>query len=494
MNQESLAKSIQGDLLVHGDPGFDAARAVWNAMVDRRPRLIVRCRSVADVQAAVRAGRDLNLEIGVRCGGHSVLGLGVPQDGLMIDLTPMAAVRVDPIKKRAWVQGGALLGALDRASQLHGLATTAGNVSHTGVGGLTLGGGMGWLARQHGLSCDNVLSFELVTATGDVAHASQSENRELFWGLRGGGGNFGVVTEFEFQLHEVPRPTLVKQLSFPVETAGSVLRAWRDLSAEAPRQATFTASLAGDQNVITVGFVWVGHPEAGGPVPSMKPLGRPLTESLGEMSYVDLQRVDDTPQGHALRRYSKGHYFRELSDDAIEALLESRTQQPLEGLPNIGLQAYGGAIADVPDQDTAFTFRDTAFEYVAGSRWTDPAEDDKRIGLARRTAAALDPLARGQYVNTLSDEGAEGVRRAYPPDKLARLTALKDKYDPENVFHLNHNVRPSGSTTISLAEAAADQNDADDDHQRCGGVLHRPLGQKATKTVTDADRQGRHRP
>jgi len=222
-----------------------------------------------------------------------------------------------------------------------------------------------------------------------------------------------------------------------------VLRTWRDLSAEAPRQATFTAGLAGDQDVVTVGFVWVGHPAAGRPLPSMRALGKPLSERVVELSYVGLQQIDDTPRGHAQRRYWKGHYLREFSDDAIEALLQSRTDSPTGGLPNVGLQAYGGAIAEVPDRETAFAFRDTAYEYVAASRWTDPAEDDTRIALARRTAAALDPFARGQYVNTLSDEGAEGVRRAYPPDKLARLTALKDKYDPQNVFHLNHNIRPS---------------------------------------------------
>src|SRR5438105_13328494 len=203
MNAERLAKSLDGDVLLPGDPGYDTARAVWNAMVDRRPRLIARCRSVRDVQAAVRTARDLNLEIGVRCGGHSVVGLAIPDDGLMIDLTPMGAVRVDPIQKRAWVQGGALLGALDRATQTHGLATTAGNVSHTGVGGLTLGGGMGWLARQLGLACDNLEACTVVTADGRVVRASESENPDLLWGLRGGGGNFGIVTEFEFRLHPI---------------------------------------------------------------------------------------------------------------------------------------------------------------------------------------------------------------------------------------------------------------------------------------------------
>jgi hypothetical protein len=281
----------------------------------------------------------------------------------------------------------------------------------------------------------------MVTADGEVVRASQTENADLYWGLRGGGGNFGIVTEFEFRLHEVGTAALLTELSFPIDAADSVLRTWRELAAAAPRQATFTAGLPGDQELVIVGFVWVGPPPAGRPLPSMKPFGTPLSERVVELSYVDLQRIDDTPQGHHLRRYWKGHYLRELSDAAIEALLRSRTSSA--GLPGIGLQAYGGAIAEVPDQDTAFAFRDTAFEYVAASSWEDPAEDGGRIALARRTAAALDPFARGQYVNTLSDEGAEGVRRAYPPDKLERLTALKDKYDPENVFHLNHNIRPS---------------------------------------------------
>ena len=225
---------LDGTLLLPGEPGFDDARTVWNAMVDRRPRVIVRCASVRDVVGAVRAARELDLEIGVRSGGHGVLGLAVPDGGLMIDLTPMGAASVDPERRRARVQGGALLSALDGEAHRHGLATTAGNVSHTGVGGLALGGGMGWLARQHGLTCDNVVSFELVTAAGTVLRASETEHPELFWGLRGGGGNFGVVTEFEFGLHPVGPYALVALYTFPVEDALPVFRRWRDLNAEAP--------------------------------------------------------------------------------------------------------------------------------------------------------------------------------------------------------------------------------------------------------------------
>ncbi len=222
------------DILRPGDAAYDQARTVWNAMVDNHPALIVRCRETYDVVSAVAMARREGLEIGVRSGGHSVVGLAVPEGGLMIDLSPMGEVRVDPEQRRAWVQGGALLGALDAATQPYDLATTAGNVSHTGVGGLTLGGGMGWLAREHGLSCDNVISFEVVTANGEVVRASADENTELFWGLRGGGGNFGIVTEFEFQLHVTGTRALSAEYDFPVADAAATVARWRDLSLDAP--------------------------------------------------------------------------------------------------------------------------------------------------------------------------------------------------------------------------------------------------------------------
>jgi FAD/FMN-containing dehydrogenase len=405
-------------------------------MVDRRPALIARCSETADVVAAVALARREGLEIGVRCGGHSVAGHAVPEGGLMIDLTPMGGVRVDPERRRAWVQGGALLGALDAATQPYGLATTAGNVSHTGVGGLTLGGGMGWLAREYGLACDNVLSFEVVTAAGEVVRASAAENSELFWGLRGGGGNFGVVTEFEFELHDTGTRALAVELDFPAAEAARAMACWRDLALAGPRRATYTASI-GDGGA-TLGFVWVGDPEAGREhARSLEVLGAPVERRVVEQSYVDLQRRDDTPQGHALRRYMKGHYLPALPDAAIEALL---SHDPSTGA---SLQTHGGAIADVPEDATAFGHRGTAFEYVGATRWTDPAEDAARTATVRASAARLEAFASGTYVNVLGDDGASGVRRAYPPQVLARLTALKDAVDPENVFHLNQNIRPS---------------------------------------------------
>jgi FAD/FMN-containing dehydrogenase len=435
---------LDGELLLPGDDGYDDARTVWNAIVDRRPRMIVRCASVDDVVTAVRSARELGLEIGIRCGGHSVLGLAVPDGGMMIDLTPMGGVRVDPVRRRAWVQGGALLGALDSATQRHGLATTAGNVSHTGVGGLTLGGGMGWLARKYGLACDNVVSFEVVTADGSVVHASAIERPELYWALRGGGGNFGIVTEFEFQLHPVGTEALSAAYTFPLDRALPALRRWRDLNAEAPREATFEAGVGGDGQV-QMGFVWVGDPSRGRKlVRAMRSLGRPDAEKVEELSYLELQTRIDTVGRHALRRYSKGHYLPELPDEALEAfLLRGGSSGREDNLPNVGLTAYGGAIADVPDEATAFSHRGTLFEFGTGTRWTDPGEDQERMAGARRSAAAMEPFASGVYVNVLSDEGAEGVRRAYSPEKLARLTAVKDIYDPANVFHLNQNIPPT---------------------------------------------------
>ena len=442
-----LAGSLDGSVVLPGDPAYDETRTIWNAIVDRRPELIVRCASVRDVVTAVRTARERDLEIGVRCGGHSAAGHAVPDGGLMVDLSPMRAVLVDPGERRAVVQGGALLGALDRATQEYGLAVTAGNVSHTGVGGLTLGGGMGWLARQAGLACDNVVSFEVVTADGDVLRASQDEHPDLYWALRGGGGNFGVVAEFEFRLHDTGTRALSVEVDFPVEQAAATLRGWRDLSASAPREATFTSGIGG--GVVTLGFVWVGDPAAGETsVPDIRGLGRPSTERVVPLSYVELQSRDDVVDGHARRRYSKGHYFRELTDEIIDTMVAVTEVGPYA--PGVGLQAYGGAIADVPEDDTAFSHRDTAFELGASTGWTDPSEDGVRIESARSYAATLEPFATGVYVNLRGDEGAAGVRRAYTPEKLARLTAVKDTYDPQNVFHLNQNIRPSSAATVGF--------------------------------------------
>jgi FAD binding domain/Berberine and berberine like len=435
-------------------------------MVDRRPALIARCTSVDDVVAAVRHGRESGLEIGVRSGGHGVLGLCVPEGGLMIDLSPMGDVRVDPDRRRAWVGGGALLRSLDQATEPHGLATTAGNVSHTGVGGLSLGGGMGWLARQFGLSCDNVETYTLVTADGEVLRASATDHPDLFWGLRGGGGNFGVVTEFEFRLHPTTGRALIADLYFDLgqPAARAAVRAWRERLHDAPRPATLTSDVitAGDapflpeslhgRPVVTVGFVWVGEMADGRRyLDEFRRIGTADAESVDEMRYIDLQSIGDERHHHGLRRYSAGHYLTELTDSAIDAYLSRGI--PTNGgstdaamLPGGGLQGYGGAIAEVGDTDSAFSHRETLVEFFAGSTWADATEDAVRMSGARAWAAALAPFSSGTYVNVIADPGEEGVGRAYHAAQLERLAEIKRTYDPDNVFHLNQNIRPAAPT------------------------------------------------
>jgi FAD/FMN-containing dehydrogenase len=464
-NVASLRRGFAGRVLLPDGAGYNQARRVWNAMVDRRPAVIARCAGTADVAAAVRFGRGRGLEIGVRGGGHNIAGLAVPAGGLMIDLSLMGAVRVDPGRRRGWVQGGALLGTLDRAAQSSGLATTAGNVSHTGVGGLTLGGGMGWLARQFGLACDNVARFELVSADGEILHASETENRDLFWGLRGGGGNFGIVTEFEFHLHPTAAAALTADLFYAPRDAPQALRRWRDLIASAPPRATLTAwaGAAGDwpflppglrgRPMVSVGYVWTGDPDHGQALlPALRGGTRPVAEQTQRLTYLQLQSIDDDAQAPGQRRYWKGHYLREFGDDAIGAFVSCGARDG-DGqidpalLASGDLQAYGGAIAAVGHGETAFSHRDALIEFVARAGWTDPAEDQARISIARQYGAAIEPYASGAYVNDLTDEGAEGVRRAYGTGQMPRLASLKDRYDPHNIFHLNHNIPADRPTT-----------------------------------------------
>jgi FAD/FMN-containing dehydrogenase len=466
MTDVSTIRGFAGEIVEPGHAAYDTHREVWNAMVDRRPALIARCASADDVAAAIRHGRDAGLDIAVKCGGHSVLGLSVPEGGLMIDLTPMGDVRVDPARRRARVQGGALLRSLDRKTDPHGLATTAGNVSHTGVGGLTLGGGMGWLARQFGLACDNVESYTVVTADGQTVRATATESPDLFWGLRGGGGNFGVVTEFEFRLHPTTGQALVADLYFdPFDaTAVAALRAWRDLLPDAPREATLTSDTmtAGPapflspsyhgRPVVTAGFAWVGDMvEARHYLETFRrAIPAPVAETVEEMRYVELQSIGDERHHHGLRRYSAGHYLTEFNDAAIDAYLArgipSGASEPDWALmPGGGFQAYGGAIAEVGEDESAFSHRKTLIEYFSGATWADPAEDAERMARARAWAATIAPYSSGVYVNVISDPGSEGVGRAYNSAGLARLADLKRKYDPDNVFHLNQNIRPAAT-------------------------------------------------
>lgn len=434
----SLPATFEGDVLVPGSPDYDVARAVWNGAVDRRPAYVVRCAGTDDVRSAVRVARDLGLPLGVRGGGHSAAGWAVPDGGLMIDLSRMRGVDVDPEARTAQVQGGALLGSLDAATQPYGLATTAGIVSHTGIGGLALGGGVGWLGRQVGLTCDNALAYEVVTAEGELVRATADEHPDLFWGLRGGGGNFGVVTRFDLTLHDVGTQALVAEVDLDPERGLDALRTWLARSDDAPRRATlFAEVLAG--GLLTLGFVWVGAPDDAAPLLSeLDGLGTVLARRVTPISYLDLQRQSDVGSAHGFRRYAKSHYVRELPDAALEAFLAHTGSD----VGAASLIAYGGAIADVDPGATAFAHRDARFEYDVGAKWQDRADDERIAATCRGLAATIEPWSVGVYVNALGTEGDAGVHRAYGATTYARLQQVKSVWDPDNVFRLNQNIPP----------------------------------------------------
>ena len=437
---------LDGHLLRPGDESYDQARTIWNAMVDRRPAMIVRAASVADVVTAVRTARDLGLEIGVRCGGHSGAGHAVPDGGLMIDLTPLGGVRVDPVRRRAWVRGGALLGALDRAAQAHGLATTAGNVSHTGVGGLTLGGGMGWLARQYGLACDNVESYQVVTAAGEVVRASRDEHPDLFWGLRGGGGNFGIVTEFEFRLHPAGTRTLVAEYDFPLDKAFAALRAGATSTPRhrGRRRSPRRSARAGGPPSASCGRAtrrraartcrrcvrWAARTR---PASTRCPMWscRPARTRCRATPTAATRRA--TTCGPCRTRRSR------RSCRAAPAPAPARTTCSRE--PACRPTAARSTTCPTRTRRSATGARSSSGARAPGGPTRPRTSRGSRP--PARAAAALAPFASGVYVNAVGDEGAAGVRRAYPAAKLAKLTTLKDAYDPDNVFHLNANIRPS---------------------------------------------------
>jgi len=453
----ALKQHITGTVLQAGDNAYDEARTIWNAMIDRHPLAIVRCANTADVVAALQFARANNLDISVHCGGHSIAGHSVIEAGIMIDLSPMNTVTVDPQAKRARVAGGALLGALDKAAQAHGLATTAGNVSHTGVGGLTLAGGMGWLARQFGLACDNLVSCEVVLADGSVVRASKTEHPDLFWGLRGGGGNFGIVTEFVFQLHEIDNRSLFVECYFDMAQAPAAFRKWRDMLPGAPRNVTLTAWMGtgGTQTFLpeafqnkplaNTGFVWIGDPADGRRYLEQFLEGlQPIAQNVKEMSYLELQTIDDSPESHGIRRYWKGYYLDEISDEALDTLLS----RPEVGQPEMGkslstsLQAYGGAIAETSLEESSYGHRRAAAEVVNHVRWTNPDEDDRYMDLARRYARSLEPFASGSYIHSVKDDAQSPADSVYSDDLYQRLVEVKRQYDPENIFRHNVNIDP----------------------------------------------------
>lgn len=439
----AIGAGLSGTVIRRGDASYDQARRVWNGMVDRSPEIIVRCATTADVVAAVNFARDKGLVLAVRGGGHNAAGLGVCDDGLVIDLSPMRAVKVDTAQRIAYVQGGALWRDLDAATHPHGLATTGGLISTTGVGGLTLGGGLGWLMRKHGLACDNVLAVEIVTADGQVRRASATENPDLFWAVRGGGGNFGVVTSFEFRLH--PVSTLYAgMLVFPGPRAPEVLRTYRDVAMNAGDELTVFAGLmtSPDGHPIIAIFPAYNGPvkQAEAAVKPFRDLG-PVADQVSEMPYPALQSMLDDGFPSGLHVYWRSDFLKGLPDEALDMLVDrfSAITSPLSALL---IEQFGGAVARVPADETAFAQRDALFNLAIISRWADPATATTHIDWAKKTSDVARPFASGGvYVNYLGAEGADRVRAAYGA-KYDRLVAVKQKYDPKNLFSVNQNIQP----------------------------------------------------
>lgn len=458
---EAVRDQVRGDVLGHGDRGYDEARTVWNAMIEREPAVIVRCAGTADVVAAVNCARDLDLLVSVKGGGHNVAGNAVCDGGLMIDLSPMNGVRIDPIAKTARVGAGATWGDVDHEAQHFGLATTGGIVSTTGVAGLTLGGGLGYLARTYGLAHDNVRSMDVVTADGEFVRASETTNADLFWGMRGGGGNFGIATSFEFDLHAVGPELLSLRCLYPVEAAPEVLRVYREFMAEAPNEVqAYAAFVQGcpelglpeqfhGRTFFTLAGVYVGDVATG--IDVLQPLrdaGDPLADMTQPMPYLEHQRRLDDAYVEGYRNYWKSNVYTELSDAFIETVMEYVDPIPSR-LTMVFFEWMGGAIAEADHDATAFPHRDKAFAFTAAPRWNDPGRDDELIAWCRDLHEAVVPYsADGVYVNYLDGDEAERVRSAYG-DRYDRLVDLKGKWDPENLFRMNQNITPTGGEEAS---------------------------------------------
>ena len=450
----ALETSFRGQLVRPGDSGYDEHRKVWNGSIDRSPALIARCAGVADVIAAMRFARDSGLRVAVRGGGHSFPGLSVCDGGIVVDLGPMRGIRVDPQTRTARAQAGVLWGELDRETQAFGLATTGGIVTHTGIAGLTLGGGIGWLQRKYGLTIDQLISVDLVTANGEFVKASAEENPDLFWGLRGGGGNFGIVTEFEFRLHPVGPTVLAGPVFWPMEKSPEVLRFYRDWIADAPdelmtivihRKAPalpFVPPELHGRLVVAVACCYAGPVDEGEQVVRpLKAFGSPVLDLCEPKPYLANQAMFDPSFPHGWWYYIRACDVAELSDDVIDITVEHalRIRSPLTAFP---IWQMGGAVARASDDETAFNGRGAGHTFnISATSATAEGFDEER-DWSRTFWSALEPYHTTVYVNFLMDEGQERVREAYGAEKYDRLKALKRRYDPDNVFRLNQNIPP----------------------------------------------------
>jgi FAD/FMN-containing dehydrogenase len=451
----SLRRDVRGELLVPGNDGYDRARQVYNGRIDRRPAVIVRCTGVGDVLAVIRLLRGRSWPLAIRGGGHSAAGLGVCDGGLMLDLSPLKGVWVDPRRRTVRVNAGTTWGELDHETQTFGLATTGARISTTGVTGVTLGGGYGWLMRQCGLAVDNLLSADVVTADGRIVTASADENEDLFWGLRGGGGNFGIVTSLEFRLHSIGPTVTGGMVFYPAARGAEVLRVYRALMASAPDElsalcnflllppAPFVPAELRGTAAVAIAVCHTGSVEqARHDLQALRQLGRPLLERIRPMPYVKLQRLYDAAGVFGYHVHGRSGHLPALSDTVLE-LVATHAPQITSPLSIVMISALGGAVARIGEHDTAFSHRRSAFDCAVTSIWTDPAESPRHIQWTEDLWALLEPHTTGVYVNELGDESERRVRAAYNPSTYQRLVALKSIYDPTNRFHHNQNFRPN---------------------------------------------------
>jgi hypothetical protein len=440
-----LRQTIRGDFVLPDDPVYDQARRVWNGMVDRRPAAVIYCAGSDDVIAAVGFARSRNFLVAVRGGGHNVAGCSVCDAGVVIDVSPMKRIEVDAARRVARAEAGLTLGEFDAATQAYGLATTMGVNSDTGIAGLTLGGGFGKLGRKYGLSCDNLVAVEIVTADGRLLRASATENADLFWAIRGGGGNFGIVTTFEYRLHPLGPLLLAGSVLHRYDHARDAMRFYHAFSSKAPDELSVDAALVtapSGERFFSISACYIGPIDEGEQI--VKPLreyGAPVEDRIAPVSYLQIQSAGDSIFPRGRRYYWKAQFLRDITDRAIDTLLTAYATAPSGSL--LVLQQVGGAIARVPTTETPYVNRDALYDCFPISIWDDPADDDAQIRWARDSWDAMRPFSTGGvYANNLGEEGADRVQAAYG-ENYRRLAVLKNKYDPANFFRLNQNIRPA---------------------------------------------------
>lgn len=451
---DKLRNAVKGRIILPGDSDYDEVRAIWNGMIDRKPAIIVQCDSPADVPHAIRFARDNSLELSARGGGHHIAGNSIVEDGLTIDFSDMREVRVDADRRRAVVEPGATLADLDKATQAYGLATPTGINSTTGIAGLTLGGGFGWLTRQYGMTIDNLVSAELVTAEGEKRTVSKDKNPDLFWAIRGGGGNFGVVTQFEFKLHKVGPEIFAGLIVFPFDQAETVLQQYREFTKSAPEELNvwvvlrhapplpFLPESIHNKMVLVLPVFYNGDADKGeNLVKFLRKFGKPVGEHIGLQPYTQWQQAFDPLLTPGARNYWKSHNFTDLQDGLFKTMMSyAKTMPTLQ--TEIFLGMISGAANTVPPEATAYASREAKFIVNVHGRWDDPSEDQKCIQWSREFFRASAPYASGgAYVNFMTEDEDDRVSAAYGRN-YKRLVQLKQKYDPTNIFHMNQNIKP----------------------------------------------------